>query len=298
MTRGYGLRAANFCATKPAVEPPKPIPLWGALVLSVLAMAMLYVSVSIAASLRAAVHGYGMDQAAEQVASDPLNLGAIQALAFGTAIVAGLLFWQRGVRVRDALTLHPVSMVTLALAGIAGLALQFPLAEIANLVQELVPVSMEEQLRQHRLVTPDSALDAIATILAVVVVAAGSEELFFRGLLLPRLRDAYGTPLALMVTSVLFGLVHGHPVAIAYATVAGLVIGAVALRTGSTLTALVMHASVNAVPLLLPERVVRIPGFNTLGPDVYHLPLPILVGSGVVAAAALAAMAKTSEGTT
>ena len=280
------------------MEPPKPIPLWGALALSVLAMAMLYVSVSIAASLRAAAHGQAMDHAAEQVASDPLNLGAIQAFAFGSAIVAGLLIWQRGVRARDALTLRPVGTPTLALAAIAGLALQFPLAEIANLVQELAPVSMEDQLRQHRLVSPDSPLDAIATIVAVVVVAAGSEELFFRGLLLPRLREAHGTTLALVVTSVLFGLVHGHPVAIAYATVAGLVLGAVAIRTGSTLPALVMHASVNAVPLLLPERVVRIPGFNTLGPDVYHLPLPILVGAGVVAAAALATMAKLSEGTT
>jgi hypothetical protein len=280
------------------VEAPKPIPVWGALALSVLAMAMLYVSVSIAASLRAAAHGHGMEHAAEQVASDPLNLGAIQAFAFGSAIVAGLLFWQRGVRARDALTLRPVSMATLGLAAIAGLALQFPLAEIANLVQELVPVSMEEQLRQQRLVTPDSPFDAIATIVAVVVVAAGSEELFFRGLLLPRLREAHGTTIALVVTSLLFGLVHGHPVAIAYATVAGLVLGAVAIRTGSTLPALVMHASVNAVPLLLPERVVAIPGFNMLGPDVYHLPLPILVGAGVVAAAALATMAKLSEGTT
>lgn len=271
------------------------MPWWGALLVSFVAMVTLYVAVTLASAIRSAARGEALEAAVEAVTADPWNLGAIQALSFGVAIFVGLVAFQRGIPIRRALRLAPVPIPTLALAAVAGFALQFPLAEIGNLAQELFPIPMEDQLRQHRLVTPDSALEAIATILAVVVIAAGSEELLFRGLMLPALRESYGTAFALSVSAILFGLVHAHPVAIAYATVAGFVLGAVALRTASTWPPVVMHAAINSVPLVLPERVVSIPGFNTLGPDVYHLPVSILLGSGVVAAAALAGMAKLSD---
>ena len=268
------------------------MPWWGALLLSLAGMVALSVTVSIAAALRVTAHGASFDAAVDQVAADPLALGLIQAAAYGLAIVAGLVLFQRGVSTRVALGVRPVRLATLGLAVVAGLALQLPLAEVGNIAQELFPVPMEEQLRQHRLVTPDSALDALAILFAVVVVAPATEELLFRGLVLKGLRESYGPGFALGLSSILFGLVHGHPVAVVYATLAGLVLGAIALRTGSTLPALVVHASVNAMPVLLPARVLPIDGFNTLGTDVYHLPLAVLLPAIAVAAAALYGMTR------
>jgi membrane protease YdiL (CAAX protease family) len=71
------------------------------------------------------------------------------------------------------------------------------------------------------------------------------------------------------------------------AFVAGIVLGALADRYDSIWPSLAMHASVNAVPLLLPSEIVTIRGFNLLDEEVTHLPLPLLLASGVIALGAL-----------
>lgn len=271
------------------------MPWWGALALTLLAVLTLVGVITAMVAIRAAAHGLTPEEAAPEVVGDPLNLAAVQAAAFGLAIFVGLALFQRGVRLREALALGPVGIPTLALALLAGFALQFPLAEVANLAQEVWPVPIEEQIRQHRLVTPDGPLDALLVVLAVVVVAATTEELLFRGLMLPSLADRYGPGFALVASSLLFGLMHQQPAAMVYASIAGLLLGAVVIRTGSTWPALAMHAANNAVPVMLPQSVIRIEGFNTISQDVYHLPLPLLVGASVVAAAALAGMARLED---
>jgi len=249
-------------------------------------------------ALRQAAHDLSPEQAALQTRLDPLNVALVQAVGFGIAIVLGLILFRRGARVRDALVLRPVGVGPLALAAVGGLALQFPLAEVGNLAQELFPIPVEDQLMRQQLVTPDGLLSALSVILGLVAIAPLTEELLFRGLLLSGLRERYGPPVALGLTAVVFGLVHTEPSAIVYASIAGLVLGGVALRTASTLPAVVLHASVNAVPVMLPERLVRIPGFNTVSEEVYHLPLPLLLGTGVVAAAALMGMARLADAET
>ena len=138
-------------------------------------------------------------------------------------------------------------------------------------------------------------LSALVIVFAVAVVAPVIEELFFRGLLLPGLAERYGAGLALTLTSLAFGVIHAEPAAILYATVAGLVLGAITLRTGSVLPAIAMHAATNAMPILVPERLLRIRGFNTVSEEVYHLPLTLLMGSALVAAASILALARYND---
>jgi membrane protease YdiL (CAAX protease family) len=260
-----------------------------------LALAGVVAGTRLAALAREAAHGMSREDALRAVQLDPIALSAIQAAAFGVALVVGLVLFQRRTPTRVALGLAPLPGAVVVLGVVAGLALQFPLAELANLAHEIVPPSIEEQLLRRRLVTPDDLGSALSIIAAVVVVAPATEELLFRGLLLPALADRYGEGVALGLTSIAFGLVHVDPAAMVYAGVAGVVLGIVALRTGSTLAAIAVHAAVNAVPLLLPERVIRIDGFNTVSVDVYHLPAPLLLGAGAVAAAALAVMARITD---
>ena len=51
----------------------------------------------------------------------------------------------------------PKRMLALCLVG--GAAMQLPLAELSNVVQERWPVPMDFQLVQHALVTPDNWID-------------------------------------------------------------------------------------------------------------------------------------------
>jgi hypothetical protein len=81
-----------------------------------------------------------------------------------------------------------------------------------------------------------------------------TEEAFFRGFMLARFSDGlsrwrYGTVLALVTSSVLFGIAHvkGGPVLIVLATVAGLHYGAAYLAARRVEGAILTHFALNAV---------------------------------------------------
>lgn len=273
----------------------RAMPWWAAVLLTVVAAVATRLAIVLAAGARAAGQGLSLEEALRRVALDPLNLGVAQVIGVGLAIFVGLRAWHGRESVREVLRVRPVPLPVIGLALIAGLALQFPLAEIGNLMEEIRPTPIDVQLARQRLITPSGAWSALAIVLAVVVVAPATEELLFRGMILRGLRERHGAAFAVGLSALLFGLMHVDPNAVVYATIAGLVLGAVALRTGSTMTAIAMHAGVNAVPVLVPERLVRIPGFNTVSEDVYHLPLPLVLGTAVVAALALAGVLRLSE---
>ncbi len=248
--------------------------------------------VAATAAIRSAARGIPFDDAVRRSALDPLNLAVVELAVFGAVLLAGLAIYARSMPPREALSIAPVRVRVVLLSVIAGLAIQFPLAELANLVQEIQPTPIADQLLARELVTPDGAFDALAIIIALVVVAPVTEELVFRGLLLPGLAERYGNAFAVGASALAFGAIHGRFSAMLYATIAGTCLGVVRIWTKSTLPAIALHAASNAVPLLLPASVVSIRGFNTVSEDVYHLPLPLFAGSTVVAVIALASIAR------
>ncbi len=276
-------------------EAPNPIPAWAAVVLPIGAYMGIHAVVHLGAAVRAMGRGQPLADALHAVLSDPFNLGIFQLAGFGAVIVLGLYLFAAERSTARTLAIRPVPLPIIVFAVVGGAALQFPLAELGNLMAEIFPRSLEEQLTQRRLLTPEGPLSALAIVFSVVVAAPLTEELLFRGLLLPGLAERYGAAFALGVTSLGFGAIHAEPGAIVYATVAGLVLGAITLRTKSVLPALAMHGATNAMPVLVPERLLRIRGFNTISEEVYHLPLALLLGSGLVAAAAILALARFND---
>ena len=129
----------------------------------------------------------------------------------------------------------------------------------------------------------------------MVLVAPVTEELLFRGWLLQDLKEQYGETRALIWSSALFGLAHLEAAAVLYAALGGLVLGAVALRTKSTLASIAMHAGVNAVALLLPATLIRIEGFNTLSQQVEHISWWLLLLALLGAAGALRIVWRSTE---
>ncbi len=82
--------------------------------------------------------------------------------------------------------------------------------------------------------------------LTVAVVAPCFEELMFRGFLLPFLSQQWkslrgGAFMALVSTSLLFGLIHLQPTAIPTLATLGLVLGFAMFRTGNLLTSILVH---------------------------------------------------------
>ena len=273
--------------------------LFGVVVLLVVAALVAALAGALASALHMATHGVGFEEASAAVASDALLIALCQLLGLGTATGVGVLAtFGNDVGYREALDVRPVPAAVAVLALTAGFALQFPLHEVANLLSELggvFAVDPVTQARLRELVRIDGVLDAITVPLAVVAIPAISEELLFRGLVLPGVERRHGASVALAVSSLAFGLIHVAPVAVVYATLAGFVLGWVRLRTGSVLPCVALHGAFNAAPILLPAEILRIEGFNTVSSDVYHLPLGLVLGSAAVAALSLYALSRLSD---
>jgi membrane protease YdiL (CAAX protease family) len=84
--------------------------------------------------------------------------------------------------------------------------------------------------------------------LVLVVAAPIAEEMLFRGLLYRGLEAKMGALATIMITSVLFGMVHflgfGWPRAVATGCL-GVLLGVIRWRTGNTTAAMVTHTTIN-----------------------------------------------------
>jgi membrane protease YdiL (CAAX protease family) len=235
--------------------------------------------------LRQVSRGISVEEAARELTSDPFGPGLAQVIALGLAIFVGVRIAHREERLREALHIAPIAPAVAALAMVAGLCSHFCLVELSAILSDLFPpLALDDETIRgiERMTRIDGPVRAITVPLAVVVIAPLTEELLFRGLLLPALRAQLGTAGAIAVTGLLFGIFHVLPLVVVYAAIAGVVLGAIFVRTRSVLAPIAFHAAFNSVPLLLPAELVAIPGLN--GQDGEHLPVA-LVASGAIGAA-------------
>lgn len=91
------------------------------------------------------------------------------------------------------------------------------------------------------------------TVLTTVVLAPILEEVFFRGQILGSIKHKYGSFWALLVSSLLFALIHGNPPQMVNAFFMGLILGYICLKTGSLLSVIVIHAFNNALAYIQLE---------------------------------------------
>lgn len=97
----------------------------------------------------------------------------------------------------------------------------------------------------------------VALLVAVVIVGAPlAEELFFRGLLLRALQPRIGTPGAVGVSALAFGLAHFEPLQLPVLVLFGVILGVLAVRTGRLGPSICAHAAFNAVAVysILSQR--------------------------------------------
>lgn len=90
----------------------------------------------------------------------------------------------------------------------------------------------------------------IIRIFSVVILAPIAEEIIFRGLVLSRLKKAMRPSVAIIISSLLFGLVHGQALWIGYTFIAGVLFAIVAESLKSVSASILLHMSFNAVSLL------------------------------------------------
>lgn len=97
---------------------------------------------------------------------------------------------------------------------------------------------------------PRGAFATFAFIAAHAILAPILEELFFRGLILERLRR-YGDIFAILASAMMFSLLHASFQSFPSAFVSGIIFGLAAVWTGSFLAPAIIHALNNALSVAL-----------------------------------------------
>ena len=84
-------------------------------------------------------------------------------------------------------------------------------------------------------------------ILSSVLLAPIFEESIFRGVLLRGLMTRYSKPISILISSIVFALIHIQPAQILPALILGLLFGVIFVRTHSLIYTIILHSTANAI---------------------------------------------------
>ena len=144
----------------------------------------------------------------------------------------------------------------LSIVGIAILS-----SELNNILNHYFPTSTDSKIIDTLMQD-----DLLGVFITVLLVAPIVEELLFRGIILEGLARHYKLTTAVLVTSILFALVH-LPVGVIVALnifLLALFLAWVRLESGSLMLCVICHATFNAIPFVTMRILkVDIPGFTT-----------------------------------
>lgn len=177
----------------------------------------------------------------------PALLALVNLGAFWMVIRIGLR--RVGATWREALPLSPVGGDVLAAVAVSIVGMSVLLSDLGNLFQQLLPIPPELVRVFKELAGAQGG--AWGSVLALVVVAPLTEELLFRGLILRGFLKRYSVRKAILVSALLFGLIHMNPWQALGGGIIGVFLGWLYVRTGSLVPCIAAHAVNNAIPVVL-----------------------------------------------
>ena len=99
-------------------------------------------------------------------------------------------------------------------------------------------------------------------LLFVAVLAPVFEELFYRKMMIDRLRH-YGTVPAILISGILFGLIHGNFSQFFYACMIGCLLGGIYLYTGNLWYSIAIHVAINFIGGVFTAEAVKRMGIGS-----------------------------------
>lgn len=148
----------------------------------------------------------------------------------------------------------------------------------ANYIAQIFLIDLSifglETMYEDMLTGSTSFIEHIAYILAVSVVPAVAEELVYRGCVMGRLRK-YGDGFALIVSAILFGMMHGNLLQAPFAFVVGIALGWAVIYTNSIFPAMIIHGLNNLLSVIadIAYENLEAAGFETFYVDFVYMGL-------------------------
>lgn len=145
----------------------------------------------------------------------------------------------------------PVKRLKKSNIGIGEFVLLFLVAQTFMVAGNLIGVTLNGIIGIFTGTPPTNAIDELITsspvwliTLVAVIIGPICEEFIFRKLMIDRL-SRYGNVTAIIVSAVAFGLFHGNLYQFFYATLIGLLLGYLYVKTGNWIYPAVMHILIN-----------------------------------------------------
>ena len=133
---------------------------------------------------------------------------------------------------------NPLRLIQFALFGVALNAAVSILLGLLPLPETLFDIQEEQYAALY-----EGSL--LMNLLSVGIAGPFAEEMFFRGIPMTRLEPVVGSIGAAVISSLLFGLAHGTPIAIGYAFFIGLVLALIYRKYRTILPGIVCHCFFN-----------------------------------------------------
>lgn len=147
---------------------------------------------------------------------------------------------------------------------IFSLGLSIVISEIGNYITELFPMS--ERMIEIFNEIFSGEVSFIGTIIHVIIVAPIAEEVLFRGIMLKGLLKRYSAITSILVTALLFAIIHLNIYQFVGAFIAGLLLGWLYLKTESLLLCIISHAAYNSIGYILWDLLkLKIKGYTLEG---------------------------------
>ena len=189
----------------------------------------------------------------------PLALGLGNVVAFGLVIVGATR--RSGVGFRETCPLPAASARVLFLTAVLILGTAILLSEVDNLTRLVFPPPAVLAEAFEGLL--DTRARPISSFFLLVVVAPVTEEVLFRGLILRGFLANYSKRRAILLSALLFAVMHTNPWQFIATFVAGVLLAWLLIETGSLIPCLFAHAVANGTAWLAGLTTVEIPGFTS-----------------------------------
>ena len=190
-----------------------------------------------------------MDEIMQPVLDATMPLTLVSGLL--TIGVVCLIFVCRKKKLTEALCLRKISAGTGVSVAMMGFGFNLLLGMLFMLLPEAWIDSYSEAA------TTTFAGDFWVVAITVAIMAPLVEEIVFRGRIYTRLKQGMPLVAAVIITSLWFGAMHGHPLWVAYASLLGFIMIWIFERTKSLIASMLFHFGYNLVAVIemaLPEN--------------------------------------------
>ncbi|MEM8910286.1 MAG: ABC transporter permease subunit/CPBP intramembrane protease [Planctomycetota bacterium] len=203
---------------------------------------------------------------------------------------------------KSSLRIHWPSWRVWSVVPVLALALHPLHIQLAGWVNTLYPMSPQALEAMTPFAEQISNASWLSVIFLLAIVPAVCEELTFRGFVFGGLARGSSPLRAILVTSIMFGVSHGVLQQSITASIVGVVLGWVALRTGSVLPGMLIHFTLNGMSVSM-ERIANLDRpvlndiiYNGMDGAQYH-PVYSAVSVAVVIACLMSLHRATRSGT-